>query len=66
MKNLFNLSYYHNTTFNMGNAVPVHCKMVLPGDIQQQYTDALIRVTPLATPVMHPVKVRIHHFYVPL
>jgi len=38
---------------------------VLPGDTIQQATSALVRVSPLLSPVMHPVHVRIHHWFVP-
>jgi len=38
---------------------------VLPGDTVQQATSAFVRVTPLVTPVMHPVRINIHHWYVP-
>ena len=38
---------------------------VLPGDHFQHNTTALIRVSPLLSPVMHPVRVRLHHWYVP-
>jgi hypothetical protein len=66
MKNLFNLSHYKNLTFDMGQLVPIMCHEVLPGDLQQQTTEALVRVAPLVTPVMHPVQVKIHHFFVPM
>lgn len=49
----------------MGELVPIGCYEVLPGDTVQQMTAALVRVSPLLTPVMHPVHVRIHHWYVP-
>ena len=49
----------------MGQLIPVAKMEVLPGDSFQQRTSALIRVSPLVAPVMHPVDVRIHHFYVP-
>ncbi len=45
--------------------MPIGCVPVLPGDTFQHSTNVLIRVTPLNTPVMHPVTVRIHHFFVP-
>jgi hypothetical protein len=61
-----NLSNYHNTTFNLGELVPVQCQEVLPGDSFRASTSALIRVSPLLAPVMHPVEVRIHHWYVPM
>lgn len=59
------LSHYHLTSFNMGELVPVGCTEVLPGDSFQQSTSALVRVTPQLKPVMHPVNIQIHHFYVP-
>lgn len=52
-------------TGNMGQLMPIGCVPVLPGDTFQANTSALIRVSPLNTPVMHPVKVRVHHFFVP-
>ena len=65
MKNLFNLSHYKNYTADMGQLVPIMCHEVLPGDVHQQQTELLLRVAPLNTPVMHPVQVKIYHFYVP-
>ena len=65
MKNLFNLSCYKNFTSNQGQLIPILCHEVLPGDLHQHTTEALIRVAPLNTPVMHPVNVKIHHFFVP-
>lgn len=59
------LSNYKLLTMNMGDLVPVGLYEVLPGDTVQQATSALIRVSPLLAPVMHPVHVRIHHWYVP-
>ena len=64
-RNKFSLSNYKLTSFNQGALVPVNCSEVLPGDSIQQSTSALVRVSPLLTPVMHPVHVRIHHWYVP-
>lgn len=60
-----NLSSYHLTTGEMGQLFPINCIEVLPGDVFQNSSQALIRVSPLAAPVMHPVQVRLHHFYVP-
>lgn len=64
-RNKFNLSHYHLTTFDMGKLVPVGCVEVLPGDTFQHRTSALVRVIPQLKPVMHPIQVRIHSFYVP-
>jgi len=59
------LSHSHLTTMNMGRLVPVGLTEVLPGDTIQHSTSAFIRVTPLVAPVMHPVVVRVHHWFVP-
>jgi hypothetical protein len=61
-----NLSHYHMTSFDMGDLVPVSNVEVLPGDSMQFNTSALIRVTPQLKPLMHPIQVRIHHFFVPM
>lgn len=52
------------TTCNMGDLIPISMVPVLPGDIIGQKTDILLRVSPLAAPVMHQVDVRVHHFKV--
>ncbi|QXP08079.1 MAG: major capsid protein [Arizlama microvirus] len=60
-----NLSHSHLTTTNMGNLIPIACQEVLAGDTFRMSTSALIRVTPLVNPLMHPVRVRIASFFVP-
>lgn len=60
------LSHYRLVTCNLGMLVPVAKMEVLPGDSFQQRTTALVRVSPLIAPVMHPVDIRIHHFFVPM
>lgn len=59
------LSHYKLATFDMGELIPVGWFEALPGDTIQQATSALLRVSPLLAPVMHPVSVRIHHWFVP-
>lgn len=59
------LSHYKLATFDMGELIPVGCYEVLPGDTIQQRSSALLRVSPLLAPVMHPVIVRMHHWFVP-
>lgn len=59
------LSHYVLSTFDMGQLVPVGHFEVLPGDSVRMSTSALLRLLPLNAPVMHPVVVRIHHWYVP-
>ena len=60
-----NLSHYRLITGNMGRLMPFSAVPTLPGDTFQGTTSALIRCSPLNTPVMHPVAVRIHHMFVP-
>ena len=64
-RNKFNLSYYNLLSCMPGSLVPIGLTEVLPGDTIQQATSALLRCSPLVTPVMHPWHVRIHHWYVP-
>lgn len=61
----FSLSNYKLLSCDMGELIPIGLQEVLPGDTIQQATSALIRVSPLLAPVMHPVHARIHHWYVP-
>lgn len=64
-RNKFNLGYTKLLTCNMGQLVPIGLTEVLPGDSIQMNTAALVRAAPLVAPVMHPVDVRIHHWFVP-
>lgn len=59
------LSNYKLATMPLGKLIPVNWFEVIPGDSVQQATSALVRVTPLAKPIMHPVIVRIHHWFCP-
>lgn len=61
----FNLSHYKLFTGDPGYLIPFSWYEVLPGDTIQQSTKALIRVSPMNAPAMHPHTVRIHHFFVP-
>lgn len=60
-----NLSSYKLLTCRMGELVPTNLVEVLPGDSMRLQSSALIRVSPLLAPVMHPVQVRLHHWFVP-
>lgn len=64
-RNKHSLSNYKLLSCDQGQLVPIGLQEVLPGDTFQHSTSALIRVAPLVTPVMHPVRARIHHFFVP-
>lgn len=65
IRNKFSLSHHKLLTCNMGELVPIGLLEVLPGDSFQMASSALVRCSPLLTPVMHPVDVRIHHWFVP-
>lgn len=64
-RNKHNLSHTRLCSFNMGALVPITWFETLPGDSIQMSTAALVRAAPLVAPVMHPVDVRIHHWFVP-
>jgi hypothetical protein len=60
-----NLSNYKLATMDMGKLYPVQLQEVLPGDTMQLSSSALVRVSPMVAPVMHPCTVRLHHWFVP-
>lgn len=59
------LSRYHLATLNQGQLFPCFVEEILPGDSFRHKSSALIRVSPLVSPVMHPVHACIHHWFVP-
>lgn len=61
----FSLSHHKLFSCDMGELIPIALTEVLPGDTIQQATSMLVRVSPLLAPVMHPVHMRIHHWFVP-
>lgn len=64
-RNKFSLSHYKLLTCDMGELIPLSWYEALPGDTIRQSTSLLVRMTPLVAPVMHPVKVRLHSFFIP-
>lgn len=61
----FSLSHYKLLSCDMGELIPCACYEVLPGDTVQQASHALVRASPMLAPVMHPVHVRVHSWFVP-
>lgn len=61
----FSLSHYVLKTCKMGYVLPVGLVEVLPGDSFCHATSVFMRLAPMLAPVMHPVTVRIHHWFVP-
>lgn len=64
-RNKFSLSNTKLLSCDMGEIVPCGLTEVLAGDSIQMATSALVRAAPLLSPVMHPVHVNIHHWFVP-
>lgn len=60
-----NLSHYKLVSGDMGELIPVSWYEALPGDSWRQRTSALVRMSPMLAPVMHPVTIRFHHWFVP-
>lgn len=61
----FSLSNYRLTSLSMGQLYPVACEEVLPGDSFRHQVSALVRAAPLNAPVMHPVHLSVHSWFVP-
>lgn len=64
-RNKHSLSHYKLLSCDMGELIPVGLVEVLPGDSFQHSVAALVRASPLLAPVMHPVTVRFHSWFVP-
>lgn len=64
-RSMFNLSYSKMLTCDMGQLIPVLCDEVVPGDIFQIGSEAVIRMQPLVAPVMHEISVYLHLYFVP-
>lgn len=61
----FSLSHYRLFSGRMGMMMPIGITECLPGDTFQQATSVFLRCSPLVTPVMHPVHVTVHHWFIP-
>lgn len=59
------LSFTKLLSCDMGELVPCGITEVLPGDSIQHSVSALIRCAPMLAPIMHPVEVRFHSWFVP-
>ena len=60
-----NLSSQRLMTGDMGTLMPCGLVEVLPGDEFRGESAVLIRMAPMAAPVMHSMVLRVHHFFVP-
>lgn len=64
-KSRHNLSNDKLLTCDIGQLVPCGLQEVLPGDEFRGNSSVMVRLSPLAAPVMHGMNIRIHHFFVP-
>lgn len=64
-RNKFSLSNYKVFTGRMGELIPCGICETLPGDTFQHASSVFVRMNPMVRPVMHPINVRLHHFFVP-
>lgn len=64
-KSHHNLSHYRLASLTMGDLQPCGIVEALPGDVFVHRSTVLARVAALVAPLMHPVQLRVHHFFVP-
>jgi len=61
----FDVSYDKKLTCDMGELIPSYLAEVLPGDIFKIGVISVVRMQPLVAPVLHPVDIYFHYFFVP-
>ncbi len=61
-----NLNHYRLMSGRFGELLPTSCMEMLPGDTFRKRSKGLVRLSPMISPVMHPIQFRIHTFFVPM
>jgi hypothetical protein len=64
-RSVFDLSWEKKFTCDMGELIPVMHDNVVPGDVFDIGYEHLVRCQPMAAPIMHPVYITCHYFFVP-
>ncbi|QXN75106.1 major capsid protein [Microvirus mar25] len=64
-RSVFDRSFSHKTTFNVGDLVPIYCEEVLPGDTVQIDTSKVVRMQTLLSPVFDNMYLDTYYFFVP-
>lgn len=64
-RSVFDLSYSKVFTGDMGYLYPVMCDELVPGDKFKIGNECVVRMMPLVAPILHPVNVYVHYFFVP-
>ena len=65
MRNAFDLSHTRLASMHLGDLVPVMCEDIIPGDTFKVTTDVFCRAMPMVSPVLHPVNIGVHYWFVP-
>lgn len=60
-----NLTHHRLLSCSQGELVPAMVEEILPGDSFMMSTTVLARVAALVAPLMHPVNIRVHYWFVP-
>lgn len=61
-----NLGHYTGTTLKFGELIPVQCLEAVQGDTFRLQTQAFLRLAPMVFPVIQPIWIRLHHWFVPI
>ncbi len=61
----FDLSYDLKMSMKIGKLVPCHIQECVPGDRFRINTEAMFRMMPMITPIMHKTDIHFHNFFVP-
>ena len=64
-RSAFNLSYSKQFTCDLGQLIPVLVDEMVPGDKFVVGAEAVVRMMPMVTPILHQVDVFYHVFFVP-
>lgn len=61
----FNLGSFKNLTCDMGYLIPIQVQDVMAGDSFRGASQVFMRMTPMLSPIMHPIYISVRHFFVP-
>ncbi len=65
-RSVFDLSWEKKFTCDMGQLIPILHDNAVPNDVFDIGYECLIRSQPMAAPIMHPVYITGHYFFVPI
>lgn len=61
----FDLSHQRKFSFQPGILTPILCAEAIPSDVFQYDANAVVRMAPMLSPIMHMVDVCVHSFFYP-